>query len=97
MFFRIALPGSRRILTDQIEFANVVILNKVKLTREAIAAAPIPVDAQQSVPISISIGLVDVLGLPLDVALNQADQAMYRAKVAGRNRIECAEAPSVTV
>jgi diguanylate cyclase (GGDEF)-like protein len=58
--------------------------------REAIAAAPIQVDAQQSVPISISIGLVDVLGLPLDVALNQADQAMYRAKVGGRNRIEFA-------
>ena len=41
-------------------------------------------------PISLSLGLVEVLGMPLDVALNQADQAMYRAKVGGRNRIEFA-------
>lgn len=58
--------------------------------RESIAATPIPVDDRQSVAISISLGLVEVLGLPLDVALNQADQAMYRAKVSGRNRVELA-------
>jgi len=58
--------------------------------RESIAATAIPVDGGQSVPISLSLGLVEVLGMPLDVALNQADQAMYRAKVAGRNRIEVA-------
>ena len=58
--------------------------------RESIAAAPIPVGGRQSVDISISLGLVEVLGMPLDMALNQADQAMYRAKVAGRNRVELA-------
>jgi diguanylate cyclase (GGDEF)-like protein len=58
--------------------------------RESIAATAIPVGNGQTVPISVSLGLVEALGLPLDVALNQADQAMYRAKVAGRNRIEFA-------
>ncbi len=58
--------------------------------RESIAATPIRVGTHESVPISLSLGLVEVLGMPLDVALNQADQAMYRAKVGGRNRIEFA-------
>jgi diguanylate cyclase (GGDEF)-like protein len=59
--------------------------------RESIAADAIPVGDGQTVPISLSLGLIEVNELALDLALNQADQAMYRAKVAGRNRIEFAE------
>ena len=59
--------------------------------RESIAAHPVDVGHGQLVPVSLSMGLADGQDLPLDEALNRADQAMYRAKVAGRNRIECAE------
>lgn len=56
--------------------------------RESIASTPIPVTGGTTVPISLSLGLVEVGDCPLDQALNRADQAMYRAKLAGRNRIE---------
>lgn len=65
--------------------------------RESIAATPIPVGGRESVAISISLGLVEVLGMPFEMALNQADQAMYRAKVAGRNRVELALPATDTV
>ncbi len=58
--------------------------------RKSIAATAIPLGGGQAVPVSLKLGLVEVRGLPLDVALNQADQAMYRAKVARRNRTEFA-------
>jgi diguanylate cyclase (GGDEF)-like protein len=65
--------------------------------RESVAATAIEVGNGQTVPISLSLGLVQVDELALDLALNQADQAMYRAKVAGRNRIEWAPASASSV
>lgn len=65
--------------------------------REAIQAEAIDVGAgQASVHLTVSIGLADSVthGHDLDELLARADEALYRAKGAGRNRTEQA-APSV--
>lgn len=64
--------------------------------REVVAATPIALPSGQPLSISLSLGLAEVGGQALDAALNQADQAMYRAKMAGRNRMECAQQPTAT-
>jgi diguanylate cyclase (GGDEF)-like protein len=52
--------------------------------------------AGQRLQITVSIGIAgctsDVAAPSLDVLLARADQALYRAKAHGRNRIELAEA-----
>ena len=34
---------------------------------------------------------------PVEVAMQRADKALYAAKAAGRNRVECAEPPAQVV
>jgi len=40
-----------------------------------------------SVPLTISIGVVNGIGQGVDSALSRADEALYAAKIAGRNRV----------
>jgi diguanylate cyclase (GGDEF)-like protein len=57
--------------------------------RRAVAHQPIQID-KVSVPITISLGVVSIdpdRDLPLDEWINCADQALYRAKEQGRNRV----------
>ncbi|MBC7950599.1 MAG: GGDEF domain-containing protein [Rhodospirillaceae bacterium] len=63
--------------------------------RAAIAAAPMTVN-NQTVPLSISVGVAMLHpdDTSVDALFNRADQALYRAKHAGRNRVVLAEAPT---
>jgi diguanylate cyclase (GGDEF)-like protein/PAS domain S-box-containing protein len=58
--------------------------------RQAIAGLRVPLPDGATLTITASIGLSDLdpeEGLPLVALLDRADQAMYRAKQAGRNRV----------
>jgi diguanylate cyclase (GGDEF)-like protein len=57
--------------------------------REAVAAVR-PEVAGKRLPVSISVGvtMLEQADEPLSQLLQRADQAMYRAKQGGRNRVE---------
>ena len=58
---------------------------------EAVAAAPLQTDSGQPLPITVSIGVHGfdaAKDLNVDHLIHAADQALYRAKAAGRNRVE---------
>ena len=62
--------------------------------RETVSATLVDVgEGQEPLRITVSIGLADVRshGVGLDQLLSRADRAMYRAKNAGRDRIEVAD------
>jgi diguanylate cyclase (GGDEF)-like protein len=62
--------------------------------RETVSSTPVDVgEGQAPLRITVSIGLADARahGVGLDQLLSRADRAMYRAKNAGRDRIEVAE------
>ncbi len=64
--------------------------------RAAIAATPI-VGLPETATITASFGVAAIApGESLEMALQRADKALYVAKAAGRNRVECAE-PSARV
>lgn len=59
-----------------------------RVRRHAETAKPIGTDGE--CPMTVSIGLAQyVCGEGLDEMLRRADAALYRAKAAGRNRVEC--------
>jgi len=58
----------------------------VERLRRRLAGMNIAVDGGQSVRITLSIGLADASACSLEVALQHADAALYRAKTQGRNR-----------
>ncbi|MDA0702071.1 MAG: GGDEF domain-containing protein [Proteobacteria bacterium] len=62
--------------------------------RHAIAAAPIPVDGEESVQLTVSAGIATYPkdGAEGEAVLAAADKALYAAKRAGRNRIGIAQA-----
>ncbi|PLU61106.1 GGDEF domain-containing protein, partial [Sinorhizobium medicae] len=59
--------------------------------RAAIASTPIA-DLPETATITASFGVAAIApGESLEMALQRADKALYVAKAAGRNRVECAE------
>jgi diguanylate cyclase (GGDEF)-like protein len=62
--------------------------------RAALAAEPVVLQGQQH-PVTVSIGVARLRDSDVTAALNQADQALYRAKAAGRNRVAAEDAPAV--
>lgn len=63
--------------------------------REAVAAQLVAVEGRESVRCTVSIGVAhrpDSSNIPLERLLAVADQALYRAKAAGRNRVMDASA-----
>jgi diguanylate cyclase (GGDEF)-like protein len=59
----------------------------VERFRHRFALEPIRLQDGTEVRVTVSIGLADATGRPLEVALRQADQALYVAKRGGRNRV----------
>lgn len=63
--------------------------------RQAVAAQPIQ-HAGRSIPVTLSFGIAEVHGEhDLQAATHRADQALYRSKHEGRNRVSEGAAPSV--
>jgi diguanylate cyclase (GGDEF)-like protein len=55
--------------------------------RLKVAQTPL-VQEGQTIPITVSIGIAALSGADADAALDRADKALYRAKKAGRDRVE---------
>ncbi|WP_181049851.1 GGDEF domain-containing protein [Methylobacter tundripaludum] len=59
--------------------------------RQTIEAMPIDVGKGQTINVTVSAGVARAIpSLDKETAIDAADQALYRAKVAGRNRVELA-------
>jgi diguanylate cyclase (GGDEF)-like protein len=58
--------------------------------RQRIADSPVPLDGGRSIVVTASIGIAAMCGSDAagEAALSRADQALYRAKRGGRNRVE---------
>lgn len=60
--------------------------------RERLATTPVSVPGQQPIPVTASFGLIESMrDQRVEDMLHRADQALYRAKKSGRNRIVVAE------
>lgn len=56
--------------------------------RRGLATLPIPVDDEKSITVTASFGIASLAAdQPVAVSLDRADQAMYRAKRLGRNKV----------
>ena len=64
--------------------------------REAVAATPVPLPDGSTALLTVSLGVAvsSISGFDLDQLLSDADDALYRAKRGGRNRVELAEEPA---
>ena len=61
----------------------------IERVRKAVGETPIPVTGDGEVWITLSGGIAPLLdGMVVQVAIQHADKAMYRAKALGRNRVE---------
>ena len=59
-------------------------MNRVRLTIEGLA---IPLNETETLKLTISIGVTVKLAKTLDEMINQADEALYKAKQSGRNQV----------
>lgn len=55
--------------------------------RRAIVGAPLTLDAERQVPITVSVGVALARGRGMDAVLEAADRALYAAKGRGRDRV----------
>jgi len=64
--------------------------------REAVAATPVPLPDGSAAQLTVSLGVAvsSISGFDLEQLLSDADDALYRAKRGGRNRVELAEEPA---
>jgi diguanylate cyclase (GGDEF)-like protein len=63
--------------------------------RRSVAEKPIQIPGQDAIPVTISLGVTMAdSDEPMEAGLKRADQAMYRAKQSGRNRVEAVPSPS---
>jgi diguanylate cyclase (GGDEF)-like protein len=71
-------------------------LNLAERLRQCLAANPVIADGRE-IPVTLSLGVAtsDGLASATDL-LRRADEAMYRAKIAGRNRVFAANAPTLS-
>jgi diguanylate cyclase (GGDEF)-like protein/PAS domain S-box-containing protein len=71
------------------ETANVAAAEAAERLRAALAAAEVPLSERDPLRFTVSVGVVTLgaAGASVDTLLNQADQALYLAKHAGRNRV----------
>ncbi len=66
------------------------IVGSAKDVHAALSHSPFAVNAETAVPVSASIGVASGLLVDFDGVMQRADAALYRAKGAGRNRVEVA-------
>jgi diguanylate cyclase (GGDEF)-like protein len=59
-------------------------MNRLRLY---IADMPIPLDEKDSIKLTVSIGVTTTLCNTLDEMINHSDEALYKAKQSGRNRV----------
>ncbi|MCU0753767.1 MAG: GGDEF domain-containing protein [Xanthomonadales bacterium] len=71
-----------------------VALQRAEALRRAFEQTALPLDGKPSVPLRTSIGVASLQPgrVELDALMRAADQALYAAKAAGRNRVGCADA-----
>ena len=64
--------------------------------REAVAATPVPLPDGSTALLTVSLGVAvsSISGFDLDQLLSDADDALYRAKRGGRNRVELVKEPA---
>jgi diguanylate cyclase (GGDEF)-like protein len=70
-------------------------LSLAETVRAAVAGAPVPGVGEGGLPLTVSIGVAEIAphaAGDTEAVVRAADLAMYRAKVAGRNRVELARA-----
>jgi diguanylate cyclase (GGDEF)-like protein len=61
--------------------------------RAAVAASPISLGQAGTVDVTVSVGCASAAGGDVAHLIRDSDEALYRAKTAGRNRVMAAEAP----
>jgi diguanylate cyclase (GGDEF)-like protein len=84
--FLIALPGV------SIDGATAV----AKRMRTNVSASQVDVGGDETVGVTVTIGVAEWSGESVDELVRRADAALYAGKAAGRNRVERADALEVT-
>lgn len=64
--------------------------------RHRFAVEPVRLHSGVEIRVTVSIGLADAAGRPLEIALREADKALYVAKRGGRNRVVVAGSEECT-
>jgi diguanylate cyclase len=90
---RIYRYGGEEFLVSMPQVALATAVEAAERLREAVAAQEIDTSGSPAVKITASLGVAALeAGLPVEEAIDRADKALYRAKAAGRNRVETSSA-----